>query len=45
MGGLMIALCKERRSFTNALSSNINTINPKVFSKHDGIGFIIEVNS
>ena len=45
MGGLTIALCEERGSFTSAFSSNLNTINPKVFPKHGGIGFILEVNS
>ena len=44
MAGLMIALCKGRGSFTNVFSSNVNTINPKVFPKHGGIGFILEVN-
>ena len=44
-GGLMIASCKGSWSFTNAFSSNLNTVNPKVFPKHDGIGFILEVNS
>ena len=45
MGGLMIALRKGRGSFTNAISSNPNTINSKVFPKHGGIGFIVEVIS
>ena len=45
MGGLMIALCKGRGSFTNGFSSNVNTINPKVFPKHGGKRFILEVNS
>ena len=44
-GGLMITLCKGKVSFINAFSSNLNTINPKAFLKHDGIGFIREVNS
>ena len=29
----MIALCKGRGNFTNAFSSNLNTINPKVCFK------------
>ena len=41
----MIALRKGRGSFTNAISSNPNTINSKVFPKHGGIGFIVEVIS
>ena len=41
MGRLMIALWKKRGSFTNAFSSN--TVNPKVFLKHGGIGFILQV--
>ena len=41
----MITLCKGRGSFTNTFSSNLNTINRKVFPKHGGIGFILEVNS
>ena len=45
MGGLMIALRKGRGSFTNAISSNPNTISSKVFPKHGGIGFIVEVIS
>ena len=45
MGGLMIALCEGRGSFTDAFSSNLNTTNPKVFLKHGGTGFIFEVNS
>ena len=44
-GGLMIASCKGRVSFTNALFSNLNTINLKVFPKHGGISKILEVNS
>ena len=44
MKGLMIALCKGRESFANTTSSNLNTINPKVFPMHGGIGFILEVN-
>ena len=44
-GGLMVALCKGRENITNAFSSNLKTINPKVFPKHGGIGFILEVNS
>ena len=42
---LMVALCKGKVSFTNAFSSNLNTINPKGFPKHDGIGFTYKVNS
>ena len=45
MGELMIPWCKERGSFTNAFSSNLNTVNLKVFPKHGQIGFILEVNS
>ena len=45
MGRLMIALYKGRETFTKVFSSNRNTINPKVFPKHGGIGFILEVNS
>ena len=41
----MIALCKGRGSFTNVFSSNLKTINAKVFLKNDGIGFIFDVNS
>ena len=44
-GGLMIASCKGSWSFTNAFSSNLSPVNPKVFPKHGGIGFILEVNS
>ena len=44
-GGLMIALFKGKGSFKNAFFSNLNTINLKVFLKHSGIGFILEVNS
>ena len=43
-GGLMITLCKGWGSFTNAFSSNLKTINPKVLPKHGEIGFILEVN-
>ena len=43
--GLMIALCKGKMRFTNAFSSNLNTINPKGFPKHGGIGFVLEVDS
>ena len=38
----MIALCKKMEGFTNAFSSNLNTIKPKVSA--GGIGFILEVN-
>ena len=41
----MIALWKGRGSLTNAFCSNLSTINPKVFPKHGGIGFMLEVNS
>ena len=43
MGELKIVLCKVIGSFTNAFSSNLNTINPKVFPKHGGIRFIFEI--
>ena len=45
MGGLIITLCKERGSFTNAFSSNLKTIHLKVFPKQGGIEFILKVNS
>ena len=45
MGELIVALCKGRGSFTYAFSSNLNTKGLRVFSKHGGIGFILEVNS
>ena len=44
-GGLMIALCKGMVSFTYAFFCNLNTINPKVFPKHDEIEFILEITS
>ena len=45
MGGLIITLCEERGSFTNAFSSNLKTIHLKVFPKQGGIEFILKVNS
>ena len=34
----------QRGSFKNLFFSNINTINPKAFPKHSGIGFILDIN-
>ena len=45
MGEPMIALCQEIRSFTNTFSSNLNTINPKIFPKHGGIRFIFDFSN
>ena len=45
MGELRVALCKGRGSFTYVFSSNLNTKSLKVFPKHGGIGFILEINS
>ena len=38
-------LMQRKGEFHNAFSNNLNTISPKVFPKHGGIEFILEVNS
>ena len=35
-GGLMIRSWQERGSLTNAFSSNIKTVNLKIFANHEG---------
>ena len=36
-GGLMIKSCQGQRSFTNSFSSNLNTVNLKIFANHEVI--------
>ena len=35
--GLMIRSCQGRQIFINAFSSNLKTVNLKLFSSHEGI--------
>ena len=36
-GGLMIRSCHGQESFTNSFSSNLKTVNLKMFTNHEGI--------
>ena len=36
-GGLMVRSCHRQGSFTSAFSSNLKTINLKIFANHEGI--------
>ena len=36
-GGLIIKSCQGQGSFTNVFSSNLKTVNLKVFAYHEGI--------
>ena len=36
-GGSMIRSCQGQGSFTNAFSSNLKTVNLKMFADHEGI--------
>ena len=37
LGGLMFRTCQGQGSFTNALSSNLEIVNLKIFPNHKGI--------